>query len=268
MHLIREHIFGLKKEVKVKPHEEQGRVIVHDQVQVRGDMLKSLPSQFESEYFAALISVPVKHVTTFTIAIGSLRVALNSNMTLSPNLEIFTQYEPFEHDCTISLIASDGKFIYIRTSTKEIFDKWHLAIREALAELLFTESFLRMSDGSLSIRKIEMAIQKGKLLVPAANCHMLRAKKILSIKIELRQLLASLTKNSRSVCREEVSDFLKRADCDRVRLTQMLSYVLNLMLFYLRAVVDARHSDAVSQGAGATTFHSSRTGARISTYHI
>lgn len=216
MHLIKEHIFGLKKVVKAKPHEEQGRVIVHDQIQVRGDILKSLPLHFGSDYFSALISVPVKHVTTFTVAVGSLRIPLFSSMTLSPNLDLLQQN--IEHDNILSLIATDGKYLYIKAATKETFDKWHFAIREALAEMTFHESFTRTSDGSVSIRKIEMAIQRCKMLVPAANCHMLRARKILSIKLELKQLLARLAKNPQAVSRDEVQDFMKRADCDRVRL--------------------------------------------------
>ncbi len=215
MHLIKEHIFGLKKAVKPKPHEEQGRVIVHDQVFVRGDIAKNLPVQFGSEFFVALISVPVKNVTTFTIAVGSLRVSMNSSMSLNPNLELFNTND-YEHHNTLSLIASGGKHIYFRTSNADIFNKWHLALREALSELIFTESFMRISDGSLSIRKIEMAIQKCKLLVPSANCHMLRAKKILSIKLELKQLLSRVSKNPQSVSRDEVKQFLKRAECDRV----------------------------------------------------
>jgi hypothetical protein len=218
MHLIKEHIFGLKKTVKPKPHEEQGRVIVHDQVNVRGDIAKNLPVQFGSEFFAALISVPVKNVTTFTIAVGSLRVSMNSSMSLNPNLETLNNNTDYDHGNTLSLIASGGKHIYIRTLNADIFIKWHHALREALSELIFTESFMRISDGSLSIRKIEMAIQKCKLLVPSANCHMLRAKKILSIKLELKQLLSRVNKNPQSVSRDEVQQFLKRAECDRVSL--------------------------------------------------
>lgn len=223
MHIIKEHLFGLKKQVKQQPHEEQGRVIVHDRLQVRGDIISSLPTKFGSEFFVALIQVPVKKVNTFTIGVGSLRITLKSNMMLKPNLETLRSLND-QHDNTLSLIASDAKHVYLHFSSNEMFDRWHLALREALAELILTESFARIKDGSLSIRKIELAVQKGQLLVSDDNLFMQKARRLLEAKSSLKQVLAKLTKNPQSVSREEAELFLQSIGGDTVSILPFLSF--------------------------------------------
>lgn len=219
MHIIKEHIFGLKKQVKQQPHEEQGRVLVHDRVQVKGDILNTLPVKFGSEFFVALILVPVKKVNTFTIAVGSLRITLRSSMSLKPNLEtLLTQ--PDQHENTLSIIASDGKHVYLHFSSNDMFDRWHLALREALVEMNVTESLARIKDGSLSTRKIEMAIQKCQLLVPADNTHIQKARRLLDLKTEMKQYLSRLAKNPQAMCREAIEEFLARVQHETVRYIQ------------------------------------------------
>lgn len=220
MNLLKERVLGWRKNA-FDPSEE-GRVIVHDDIQVRGNIHRFLPAQFSSAIPSALISRPVEEITTFTLAIGSIRIPIIGSMNLSPNLESLTLSEGAEQrpgqelENTFSISSKDGKTLHVRLLSKALFSKWHLAFREAIAELIFTHSFQYTREGHLSIRRIEIAIKRGGLLVLPAHCHILRAKRLWNIKIDLNEIVCRLNRDNTSLSREDVQLFLRRAEVDRV----------------------------------------------------
>jgi hypothetical protein len=196
--------------------DDEGRVVVYTEAELRGSLHKSLKASFSKATGIALVAIPVNELTTFVFAIGSVRIRLNSDMNLFPTLETFKKYADKEHDNTFSVMDKDGRNMYIRLPSKADFNEWHKAVREALAELAFTDSFQKDDNNMLSIRKIESAIQRSILLVPPGNCHVLRAKKLWNLKMELSDLVHRIEMNEQTVSREEARAFIKAADTDRV----------------------------------------------------
>ena len=213
---LKDTLLGWKKNANPAPEEEEGRVVVTDNIQVRGNLHRLLNEFSFTSCFAALIALPINQITTFTIALGNIRIPLVAAMELNPNLITLKAYDVHEHDNTFSLTNREGKVLYIRLASKEKFQSWHKAFREALAEMIFTQSFRFTTKSALSIRKIELGIKKGSQLVPPANCHLLRAKRVWNVKVELSDLVKRLTKNPHSVSREQVQGFLSTAEIDRV----------------------------------------------------
>ena len=200
-------------------HSDEGRVIVHDPIQVKGSLHRLLPAQqYSSPIPSALVSIPVNEITTFTLAIGSIRIPILASMLLHPSLtklqEVLAEEE--EHSCTMSIFARDGKCIYIQLPSTQILQKWHRAFREAIVEMLFTQAFQFTKEGHLSIKRLETAIQKSNNLVLAANCHVLRAKRLRNLKVDINELIARIKNNVYSVSKEELLAFFQRAEVDRV----------------------------------------------------
>jgi hypothetical protein len=137
-------------------------------------------------------------------------------MELRPNTEIFQRRIKENKELAMSLVDSEGKFVTLLFSTHEAAQKWHRALREGLAELIFNDAFQKDKRGSLSIRKLEKAIVRGTAYVPPANCHMLRARNILAAKQDVQSLLNRLTHDPHSVSREEVRAMMHTVDADPV----------------------------------------------------
>ena len=269
-------------------NDKDTRVIVHDTVQVRGNIHRLLSAtHFSSSTPAALVSsaepvkesdgndAPVTMVTTFVLAIGSTRIPIVASMDLMPTLPKLMEREKelaaapaqlevveqsaspvdnkennknqlvrammnrmrsmtntatdqgsdgedttnlFTDDKTFSIVSKDGKYLSIRLSNRETYLRWHHAIRESIAELIFTRAFqLHPIDKTLSIRRLELALQRGHLLVLPANCHFLRAKRLWNVKMDLNEIVNRILENPTTISREEVIQFLQhRASCDRV----------------------------------------------------
>lgn len=200
-------------------HGEEGRVIVHDPIQVKGSLHRLLPAQqYSSPIPSALVSIPVNEITTFTLAIGSIRIPILASMLLNPSITSLQDVLREEADFSMSLFARDGKCIYIQLPNAQLLQKWHRAFREAMVEMLFTQAFQVTKEGYLSIKKLENAIKKSQVLVPAANCHVLRAKRLRNLKVDINELIARIKNNEYSVTKEELLAFFQRAEVDRVSL--------------------------------------------------
>ena len=96
------------------------------------------PSKYSRECSCALISLPVNNLTTFHLAFGETnRMQLTSDMIINPNIEAFQQYQDTEHDNTLSLLFNN-KYVYLKAASKNIYNKWHKAIRYKIILSHFT----------------------------------------------------------------------------------------------------------------------------------
>ncbi len=107
----------------------------------------------------------------------------------------------------------------LRFLSPDAFLIWHQAIRDAIASLIFQNIFLTnpRTEGFVFQRSIETAILRYQTLVSDSNTHFLRIKSIWNIKIELQEILDLLSKDPKSITREEVKDLLSRIDREPVK---------------------------------------------------
>lgn len=194
------------------------RVIVHcANLQVRGNLHRLLPTNFSTPLSAAFVAdAHSSDQTNFILYTGGIKIPICSSMTLHPSLEIASSQQASSEDDSqhliISLHSKDGKSLLIKLSDRESFQQWHKALCEAIAEMIFTAAFQRTSSGVLPAHRIESAMRRAGRLVPAANCHMLRAKRLWTVKQELQDML----RRPHSLGRETVRNFLVNSQVDRL----------------------------------------------------
>eukprot|EP01033_Poteriospumella_lacustris_P011869 gene11869-8463_t len=129
-----------------------------------------------------------------------------------------------DHELTVT--AKDSRSVSLSTDDAAVCERWHVALREALGDLLFARCFrlCRQSAAGpgeeagleLSLRKLEIGLQRGALLLPPQHCHLLRARRLRNVKTDLVEIARRLRVDAQCLSDEEVRAFLKRADCDRL----------------------------------------------------
>ncbi|RYH30228.1 hypothetical protein EON65_05830 [archaeon] len=216
MNFIKDSLLHLRESALATKEEE--RVIVHGKIQICGNVHRMLPTNLSRPLSAAFIaSADDSSQTCFTLILGGLRLALSHTMTLHPSLEVAQRQSSENHDHTISINTKDGKHVIIKLDNLTIFTEWHRSLCDALAEMIFINAFAYNSVHILSPAKLEVAMKRAARLVPACNCHMLRAKRLWNIKMELLEILHRLDQDMTSLTREHVHNFLACSDVDRVR---------------------------------------------------
>jgi hypothetical protein len=200
---IRSIFNNANKKESLEDMEE--RVVVMDQIAVFGNLhpqlSKDVPSNdvtlssFTDLYRpTALIASSKAKDTAFYISTGfgseSIRIALNGSMKMSPNFQEISMNSQELREITVKSEGNSGKYISFNFSTQDLFHKWHHAIRESIAELLFVEAFRKSGNGSLKVKSIENAIENCERnhIVPLANCHLLRAKRLKDQKVSKKVL--------------------------------------------------------------------------------
>lgn len=234
MNLIKQHILSWKRETFDEDSFNEGRIIIHDSLQVKGNLHRLLPANFSSPIPSAVISAPDSNqVTTFNLAIGSIRIPLVHNMSLRPTMSAVTKDpsqtegdgvvpetspQPTElEQLILTMSTRDGKFVSLKMTSSEMLQKWHYALREGIAELLFTKCFqYHPTEHTLSVKRLETGIKRGAAFVQNAHCHMLRAKRLRGLKLDLHEIQTRLGQDALSLSREDVQAFLKRAEVDRL----------------------------------------------------
>lgn len=224
------------------------RVIVHnDKVQVRGNMHSLLPSNFSSPLSAAFVaSAATDGQTIFFLYVGGMKLPIVYSMTLHPSLDATLEDD---HDRSISINTREGKHVIVKLSTSELFLEWHHAFAEAMAELIFSQAFKHNSTGTLSAQRLEVAMRRASRLVPVANCHWLRAKRLWNVKIELQEILRRLEVDIHSITRDHVRNFILNSEIDRVSLLFCDSKSASYCIF--PSVDSGRHRFSKAQGRGA-----------------
>eukprot|EP01036_Dinobryon_divergens_P026270 gene26270-34895_t len=187
-----------------------------------------LSSFVPEEFIMSLICTERKGApTSYTMLIGDQHIKLSAKLTLSPDIETFKRYEHTEHDNTFSLSTRDGKSLFLTSQSSEGFNKWHKVFRESMAVVIFNESFKLYPQSAtlglesetvnaLSIQKIELAIRKCSRLVLNTNSHMIRAKKLLTMKEELQNIMEQLSTNSSYVSSVNIQTFVSDACTDEL----------------------------------------------------
>jgi hypothetical protein len=142
-------------------------------------------------------------------------------MSLNPNLEKFVQYHDAEHDNILSIVNKKNQILYVKFKSKVAFNRWHKVLSDALTETVFSYAFKLEKDGTLSVKKLEMAIHKCSSIVDQNNLHVLKAKHLWNIKMECNKMLDCFDeeenkneKNEFSV--EKISNFIDFAEKESV----------------------------------------------------
>jgi hypothetical protein len=131
----------------------------------------------------------------------------------------------------------DGRSVSLWAEDMAVWQRWYAALREAVADLLFTRVFQLQCVASpsnttdttapssptsskdeveLSIKKLEIGMRRGSLLLPPAHCHILRAQRLRNIKLDLTDAVQRLSKYKQALSREDILTLVKRAECDRL----------------------------------------------------
>eukprot|EP01031_Cornospumella_fuschlensis_P031967 gene31967-38654_t len=215
MNFIKDSLLHLRENALATKEDE--RVIVHGKIQICGNVHRLLPTNLSRPLTAAFIASPDdSNQTSFTLILGGLRVSLCHAMTLHPSIEVAQRQSPENHDHTISINTKDGKYVIIKLDSLVSFKEWHKSLCDALAEMIFTNAFTYNSVHILSPAKLEVAMKRASRLVPTCNCHMLRAKRLWNIKMELLEILHRLDQDLTSLTKEHVHNFLAGSDVDRL----------------------------------------------------
>jgi hypothetical protein len=241
MDLIKGQILKIGNQ-KFDPSSE-GNVIVFDTIQVQGNSHSLLPAQFSPPIPSALVS---KHsetgdYTSYILAIGKqIRVPIVHAMNLRPTFpELHKKKEnfyddDFPHQNTLTIISKEGKELHIRCSTSDMFYDWHKAFCHTFHDLLVHFAFQHLPDGNLSSKRLEYMIKKTNHFIPEQHEDILRAKRLWSIKVDLNEILLRLQQDIKSLSRDDVQLFLKRAQIDTVS-TPLLCNDFELILCFATA---------------------------------
>ncbi len=195
------------------PSEPSERIVVHDMLRSRGTIHPQLTTHLFSfvKASALVAKESASGVTTFHVVVGNkIRVELSPCMSLTPSLKHITD------DCTVLLIQNDSrKTMHLKFDDPKVTLKWHKAVREALAEIIFADAFhYRTPEGGLCVSRIERAIEKASSLVHGANCHMLRAKRVCDIQTQINKFSKRLILKPHLVSREDARNLLELSERD------------------------------------------------------
>lgn len=248
MDLIKGQILKIGNQ-KFDPSSE-GNVIVFDTIQVQGNSHSLLPAQFSPPIPSALVSKQSENgdYTSYILAIGKqIRVPIVHAMNIRPTFpELHKKKENFydddyPHYNTLTIISKEGKELHIRCSTSDTFYGWHKAFCNTFHDLLVNFAFQHLSDGNLSSKRLEYMIKKVIQFIPEQHENFLRAKRLWSIKVDLNEILLRLQQDIKSLSRNDVQLFLKRAQIDTVS-TLLLIHFPHILIFFFFTVNFIRFS--------------------------
>jgi hypothetical protein len=124
------------------------RLLLQDEVEVRGDLARGLAAQFYGckRLQAVTLNVSIAPFSpfkcskkSFFLSIGDsssppLVVPVTLNMSLSPTTAEMTNGSSAYEDLTITLIQpTTGKFLSLRVQSAQQLDIWHTQLREVFA---------------------------------------------------------------------------------------------------------------------------------------
>ena len=114
----------------------------------------------QASSYAILLSPTNSNSTEF------LRIELSSAMTIEPNLSNMNHIQ-WKQRYQLRL-TNNGKYLILHLVDKKHFERWHLMLREALAELIFFKALtISPSSHCVSITRIQSGIQRcEEILVP------------------------------------------------------------------------------------------------------
>ena len=103
-----------------------------------GEADVSLTEQAQS-FYSILLSPTNSNSTEF------IRIELSSAFVIEPNLSNMNHVE-WKKRYQIRLNNNDGKYLILHLVDKQRFERWHLMLREAIAELIFFKALTILSS--------------------------------------------------------------------------------------------------------------------------
>lgn len=197
---------------------EERRVVAQGLLRCKGTLHSKLPRMMHSSaLYGALIAIRRGDgYTVYSIQIGShVDVEVTSDMTITPTLKQHSSMHCGADGGIIQLHCNSKHLSINMTHDDASYKVWYRALREALAETIFRDAFqYRTSEGTLSSLHIEAAVQKCVALVPPANCHVLRAKRVIETSAAIHKFTKRIKVKPHFVSREEAEMFLSETKCD------------------------------------------------------
>lgn len=209
------------------------RVVVQGAVKYKGGMLPNIRKLgYSSPNYSALIAVRSGEdgITIFWLQLGShIEIELVSGMELTPTLQEQSGMPAGSGGCI--QIRHNGKKLYLSYSQESEFKRWYRAVREALAETTFRDAFVyRENGGSISRHHIEAAIESSAAFVAPANCHVLRAKRVLDMMVQLHSFSNKLKLRPYTISQEETDSFLQEMKSEPLVLSDpAITFIRDLM---------------------------------------
>jgi hypothetical protein len=202
--------------------QDQGpdsRVVCQGLLRIKGSLHPKLPRMLLSQaLYSALVAVRSgdQGVTVFWLQLGpAVEIELTGDMAISPTLKQHTSTHC--GDGGVIQLSIGSKYVQLNMANQEEdYQYWFRALREALAETAFREAFAasRAADGSLSADAIDKAIQLSVAFVHPANCHVLRAKRVLETQSHIHKFSKRIKVKPYVVAKEEAEEFLEETDSD------------------------------------------------------
>lgn len=193
-------------------------IVSCQRVCVKGNLHSLLPSEFCNSFVVCgIYSSLVKGQTLYTLSIGSIKVPLVASMSLLPNYSQILSH--IQNDgWTLIFSNKEKKQVELKFTNEKQFLKWHLVCSEVISELSLTQSVVPLNNGSLSLKKMEGALQKSYSLFPPKHHFPLlhHVTKIYQLKKDMNEIIHQLDLNLYSISLEEFQSFLERLEEEQV----------------------------------------------------
>lgn len=197
---------------------DEARVVMQGSVRFKGNLHSHLPRVLLSgPTYCALTSADTgpDSSTIYTLQLGdSAFIEIMGDMTLTPTLKQYTSLHTAGTGCI--QLHHLGKTVSLTCPDEAAFKSWFKALREALAETIFRAAFSSLTqDGCLCAGAIQAAIDRSSSLVHAANCHVLRAHRLLDIIPRLHSFTRRVKIKPHRVSWEDATEILHEvSECD------------------------------------------------------
>jgi hypothetical protein len=227
-----------------------GSVVVASTEQMKGNMLKSVAAENYAAMYLSLQLVTGDEITPYQLVCNGQVIKIVSTMTVSPDLQqqqvASINSEKPNNDSEVTILtlrnSADNSIISIqfnklnksssgnndnnqkklptmssKQQTSNNFRRWQTCLCEAVANTIFINAYRTKYDGSMSLRAVEAAINQCEhVYVSSEHAVIQRAKRIWNLKVEIHQVLATLSTDPMKYSQEQLYELICRAEREQV----------------------------------------------------
>jgi hypothetical protein len=227
-----------------------GSVVVASTEQMKGNMLKSVSAENYAAMYLSLQLVTGDEITPYQLVCNGQVIKIVSTMTVSPDLQqqqvASINSEKPNNDSEVTILtlrnSADNSIISIQFNklnksssgnndnnqkklptmsskqpTCNNFRRWQTCLCEAVANTIFINAYRTKYDGSMSLRAVEAAINQCEhVYVSSEHAVIQRAKRIWNLKVEIHQVLATLSTDPMKYSQEQLYELICRAEREQV----------------------------------------------------
>jgi hypothetical protein len=199
------------------------KILFCQKVSVCGTVHSLLPSHFSNVLIPCSVhSSRVKDQILYHLTLGTINITIVASMEMLPSYENIS--DVIQKDgWVIMMINKEKKIIQLKFPSEKQFLKWHLILSEIISELSLMQALQPINNGSISMKKLETAIQKALSLFPPKHHFPLltRGIKVFQLKKDIPEILHRLHQNTYSVSKEELILFLQRVEDEQVSILKL-----------------------------------------------